>query len=226
MSAFVLLSDAGLLRTQISPERLRRGNDMSKRTVSFFVRLIAAVIFMLCLTQIAAGQTNRQPEDKEALQALLTEVRMLRQALQTLQRMSIDTYRSQLLVDRIRVNREDVRRLTASLNETRDLIGKTQTTIPQFTDRQKLLETQVQLELDQGKRAQLEFEVKRTKEAIEMYKAQLGPLREREEQLSAQLNSEKSKLDELENRLDLLERGIESDRQRFENDRTVQEKKP
>jgi hypothetical protein len=55
---------------------------MSKRTVSFFVRLIATVIFMLCLTQIAAGQTNQQPEDKEALQALLTEVRMLRQALQ------------------------------------------------------------------------------------------------------------------------------------------------
>ena len=199
---------------------------MSKRRVSFFVRLIAAVIFMLCLTQIAAGQTNQQPEDKETLKALLTEVRMLRQALQTLQRMSIDTYRSQLLVDRVRVNREDVRRLTASLNETRDLIGKTQSTIPQFIDRQKLLESRVQLEVDQGKRAELEFEVKRTKDSVEMYKSQLEPLKEREQQLSAQLNSEKSKLDELENRLDLLDRGIESDRQRFENDRTLQEKKP
>ena len=199
---------------------------MSKRTISFFVRLSAAVIFMLCVTPIAFGQTNQQPEDKETLRALLTEVRILRQALQTLQRMSIDTYRSQLLVDRIRVNREDVRRLTASLNETRDLIGKTQTTIPQFIDRQKLLETQVQLEIDQGKRAQLEFEVRRTKEAVEMYKAQLDPLKEREQQLSAQLNSEKTRLDELENRLDLLERGIDNDRQRLEVDKTPPERKP
>jgi hypothetical protein len=140
--------------------------------------------------------------------------------------MSIDTYRSQLLVDRIRVNREDVRRLTTSLNETRDLLAKTQTAIPQFIDRQKLLESQVQLEIDQSKRAQLEFEVKRTKEGIEIYKTQVGSLREREEQLSAQLNSEKTKLDELENRLDLLERAIENDRQRFENDKIVEERKP
>lgn len=199
---------------------------MSKRTVSSFVRLIAAVIFMLGLTQMTAGQTNQQPGEKETLQALLTEVRMLRQALQSFQRMSIDTYRSQILVDRIRVNREDVRRLTASLNETRDLIGKTQNTIPQFIDRQKLLESRVQLEIDQGKRAELEFEAKRTKDSVEMYKSQLEPLKEREQQLSAQLNSERSKLDELENRLDLLERAIENDRQRLEVDKTVQERKP
>lgn len=199
---------------------------MSKRTGSFFVRLIAAVFFMVCLTQMTVGQTNQQLEDKETLKSLLTEVRMLRQALQTLQRMSVDTYRSQLLVDRIRVNREDVRRLTTSLNETRDLIGKTQSTIPQFIDRQKLLESRVQLEIDPGKRAELEFEVKRTKDSVEMYKSQLEPLKEREQQLSAQLNSEKTKLDELENRLDLIERGIENDRQRLENDKTAPERKP
>jgi hypothetical protein len=225
LSAVVLLNETDPTR-ESSPEGLRRENDMSKRAGSFFVRLIAAAIFVLFVAQISAGQTNQQAEDKETLQALLTEVRMLRLALQTLQRMSIDTYRSQLLVDRIRVNREDVRRLTASLNETRDLFGKTQTTIPQFIDRQKLLESQVQLEVDPGKRAQLEFEVKRTKEGIEMYKSQLDQLRQREEQLTAQLNSEKSKLDELENRLDLLERGIENDRQRFENDKTGPERKP
>ena len=199
---------------------------MRKRTVSSFVRLIAAVIFMLCLMQMTAGQTNQQPGDKETLQALLTEVRLLRQALQSLQRMSIDTYRSQILVDRIRVNREDVRRLTTSLNETRDLLARTQTTIPQFIDRQKLLESQVQLEIDQNKRAQLEFELRRTKEGIEMYKSQLDPLRQREEQLSAQLNSEKSRLDELENRLNLLERAIENDRQGLEAEKSTATKTP
>jgi predicted nucleic acid-binding Zn-ribbon protein len=131
--------------------------------------------------------------------------------------MNLDSYRSQLLVDRIRVNREDVRRLTSSLNETRDTLAKTQNTIPQFVDRLKLLENQVLLEADQQRRANLEFEVRRTKEGIEMYKSQIEPLKEREQQLSADLNTEKSKLQELESRLDLLERGIENDRQKLED---------
>lgn len=95
-----------------------------------FVILLAAGLYRPATAQ------PLKPSDDRTLQELLDEVRMLRQALQILQRMSVDTYRSQLLVDRIRVHREDIRRLAASLNETRDLIAKTQTTIPQFIDRQ------------------------------------------------------------------------------------------
>ena len=107
------------------------------------------------VVQGVKGQNNKPTQDKEAIQELLTEVRMLRQALQTLQRMSVDTYRSQLLVDRIRVNREDVRRLIASLNETRETLRRTQQTIPTFTEQVKMQETQVQLEVDPAKRAPL-----------------------------------------------------------------------
>lgn len=170
--------------------------------------------------QIAAGQPPKSREDK-TLQELLDEVRMLRQALQTLQRMSVDTYRSQLLVDRIRVNREDIRRLTASLNDTREVLIKTQNTIPQFIERQKLLENRLQVEVDQLKRAELEFEVKRTRESIENYKSQIEPLKDREQELTTQLNSEKAKLQELEDRLDLLERTIDADRRRLEPDKSA-----
>jgi chromosome segregation ATPase len=189
---------------------------MSKRRVSLCFRLILAALFSLSLAQIAAAQTTKKPDDSETLQALLTEVRSLRLALQTLQRMSLDTYRSQLLVDRIRLSHEDVRRLTTSLNEARDLIAKTQSAIPQSIDRQKLLEGQAQLEADQKERAQLEFEARRAKESAEMYKAQLGPLNERELQLTADLNIAKQKLEELENRLESLERAIDNDRQKLE----------
>jgi predicted nucleic acid-binding Zn-ribbon protein len=197
---------------------------MIERRVSVFLSLV--VISLGCLAPIAAGQDKKQLDDKETLQALLIEVRSLRQALETLQRMSLDTYRSQLLVDRIRVNREDVRRLTASLNETRDMLVKTQRTIPQFIDQQKLLENQAQVEVDQNKRGQLEFEARRTREAVEMYKSQIDPLKEREQQFSAELSSEKSKLDELESRLDLLERAIENDRQKLEGDKGAPLKTP
>lgn len=176
---------------------------------------------LILLTLVAVGtcwQVSAQVKqgDDKTLQELLDEVRQLRQALQTLQRMSVDTYRSQLLVDRVRVGHEDIRRLTASLNETRDLIAKTQITIPQAVERQKLLESQLQLEVDQGKRAELEFEIKRTKDAVEMYKSQIEPLKDRATQLANDLNAARSKVDELENRLDLLEQAIEADRQRLD----------
>jgi chromosome segregation ATPase len=190
---------------------------MRKRRLSFCFRLILAALFSFSLAQIAAAQVPKKPDDSETLQALLTEVRSLRLALQTLQRMSLDTYRSQLLVDRIRVSREDVRRLTSSLNEARDLIAKTQFAIPQSIDRQKLLEGQAQLEVDQKERAQLEFEARRAKDSIEMYKAQLDPLKEREQQLTADLNIAKSKLEELESRLETIERAIDNDRQKLED---------
>jgi chromosome segregation ATPase len=172
------------------------------------------------LVQGVKGQNNKTPEDKEAIQELLSEVRMLRQALQTLHRMNLDTYRSQLLSDRIRANREDVRGLTTALNETRDTLAKTQNAIPQFVDRLKLLENQVVLEVDQQKRADLEFEVKRTKDGIQMYKSQIEPLKEREQQLAADLNTEKSRLQ------DLLERGIENDRQKLDSDKPAAAKNP
>ena len=186
-----------------------------------------AVLFAgLALVPAVSGQNNKQTEDKEAVQELLAEVRMLRQALQTLHRMNLDTYRSQLLSDRIRANREDIRRLASSLNETSETLAKTQNTIPQFVDRLKLLENQVLLEVDQQKRANLEFEVRRTKEGIERYKSQIEPMKEREQQLTADLNAEKAKLRELESRLDLLERSIENDRQRLEPDKPASVKSP
>ena len=189
---------------------------------------LAGIILLagFSLVQGVKGQNNKPSEDKEAMQELLSEVRMLRQALQTIHRMNLDTYRSQLLSDRIRANREDVRGLTTALSETRDTLAKTQNTIPQFVDRLKLLESQAVVEADQQKRADLEFEVKRTKDGIEMYKSQIEPLKEREQQLAADLNTQKSRLQELESRLDLLERGIENDRQKLEQDKPAAAKKP
>ena len=199
---------------------------MSERKASRLFKLIAAAFFVVCVAQLATGQSNKPPDDKETLQALLNEVSLLRQALQTLQRMSLDTYRSQLLVDRIRVNREDIRRLTAALNEARDMITRTQRAIPNTIDQQKLLENQIPLEVDSNKRAQLEFELKRARDAVEMYKSQLEPLKEREQGLATELRADQTKLDELEGRLDLLERAIESDREKLESDRPPPAKKP
>ncbi len=88
------------------------------------------------------------------------------------------------------------------------------------------MEGHLQVEVDQQRRANLEFEVKQTKEGVERYKNQIEPLKEKEQQLSAELNAEKAKLQELESRLDLLERGIENDRQKLEQGKPAAAKTP
>jgi len=112
------------------------------------------LLFFMGATQSVFAQAKADADEKETMQALLVEVRILRQALQTVQRLNIDTYRSQLLVDRIRLSREEIRRLTTSLNEARETLRRTQQTIPTFTEQVKMQETQVQLEVDQLKRSQ------------------------------------------------------------------------
>ena len=192
---------------------------MTKHKAGYLLKVFGAVFFTLCLAQSAAGQNNKQPDDKQVLQALLTEVTLLRQALQTLQGMSLDTYRSQLMVDRIRANQEDVRHLATSLNETRDTLAKIQTTIPRNIDDQKMLDGQIQTEVDPNKRAILELELKRSKDAVESYKSQAERLREREQELSSALRNAQTKLDDLENRLNLLEREMDNDREKLERDK-------
>jgi len=169
----------------------------------------------LGMTQAAAAQTNKPSDEKEALQALLTEVTMLRQAMQGLQRMTLDTYRSQLMVDRVRMQKEDVRRLSAALDGIRDDIVGVGRAIPNSIDEQKLLEIAIPQTTDPVKRAQFEFELKRSKDGVEMYKVQLERQRDREQEIAAQLQVSKAKLDELEGRLDSIERSIEANREKL-----------
>jgi chromosome segregation ATPase len=199
---------------------------MNKRKGVNLIKAAGVVCFILGLAQIGSAQNSRQPEDREALQQLLVEVRMLRESMQILQRMSVDTYRSHLLVDRIRVIREDVRRLTTSINETRDTIARTRAAIPHSLSDQNLLEDQIKLEVNWSKRAVLEMELKKSKDAVEMYSSQADRLSLREQEMSSELRTEQTKLDDLEARLNSLERAMDTDRERLEPDKPAPVRKP
>jgi chromosome segregation ATPase len=194
---------------------------MNKRRFGAFGRLVGVALFSLILTPLVAAQAAKPIENSDTMKELLGEVRSLRQALQTLQRMSVDTYRTQLMVDRIRISREDVRRLKDTLNDTRDTIIRTQRAIPNNLEEQKALEAMISVETDLAKKTQLEFELKRSKGAVEMYKSQVETLKQREEDLTAELRTEQAKLDELENRLNSLEQTIENDRQKLDKDKAA-----
>ena len=199
---------------------------MKVRKSACILRAVGCLVFGVCVSSLVVAQDAKPSDSKDTVQQLLAEVRMLRQALEAVQRINVDTYRSQLLVDRVRASREEVRRLNVSLNDAREMLRRTQQTIPTLTEQVKMQETQVQLEVDQSKRAQWEFDLKRSKEALENYNSQIEPLKEREQQLQVDLNKEKAQLEELEGRLDSLERAIENDRQKLENDKPASAKAP
>lgn len=192
---------------------------MNNRRFGPLVRLVGVAIFSLTLAPLVAAQAAKPVENADTMKELLGEVRSLRQALQALQRMSVDTYRTQLMVDRIRISREDVRRLKDALDEARDRIIRTQQAIPNNLEEQKALEATISVETDLSKKTQLEFELKRSKSAVDMYKSQLETLKQREDDLTAELRTEQAKLEELENRLNSLEQAIENDRQKLDKDK-------
>jgi chromosome segregation ATPase len=191
---------------------------MKMRRSGYILRMVGCLVFGFWVSSLAVAQDAKPADSKDTIQQLLAEVRMLRQALEAVQRINVDTYRSQLLVDRVRASREEIRRLNDSLNDARVMLRRTQQTIPNFTEQVKLQETQLQLEVDPLKRAQWEFELKRSKEALENYKSQIEPMKEREQQLQTDLNKEKAQLEELDGRLNILERSIENERQKLDKD--------
>lgn len=194
---------------------------MHLRKASFLCWSIT--LFFFCLGTGSAQAQTKQPDDDQTIQSLLNEVRLLRR---TLQQTGLNAHRSQIIIERMRAHADQVVRLTRSLVEARNDVEKVEATIPYFMEQAKLMEGQIEREMDVTKRAQLEFEVREKKRAVERYKTGLERQRAREQQVSMQLAAEQAKLADLENRLDVLEREIENEveRQRTE-DRSHQGRK-
>jgi predicted nucleic acid-binding Zn-ribbon protein len=166
------------------------------------------LVASLCFINGASAQSETKSDADPTIKSLLNEVRLLRQ---TLQNTGLNAYRSQILLERIKINNEQIVRLSSALGDTRATLEKTESTIPRMGEQVKLLETMVESEMDAVKRAQLDFEIKDIKRSVEVYKGQVGQLKEREQEQAAQLRMEQSKLAELERRLENLENQIENE---------------
>ena len=168
------------------------------------------VILLLCLSCFlfrgeARAQSLKQNSDEQITKALLEEVRLLRQ---TLQRLNLNAYRSQIIVERIRAQNDRVARLSRSLEDTRDELADVQVMTNQFSERAKAIEKQLQEESDEKRRAPIESEYREMKYLLDINRQKEQRLRERETRLSEQVRVEQAKLDDFEGRLDALEREI------------------
>jgi peptidoglycan hydrolase CwlO-like protein len=189
-------------------------NSLKKFTFALFV-----MFAMLGFVEQTPGQSlpTKPADDDQTIKSLLNEVRLLRQ---TLQNTGLNAYRSQILLERIKISNEQVLRLARALTEVREELEKTENTIPRMGEQQKMLESLVDAETDPVKRARMEFEIKDMKRMVERYKGGLEKLKDREQQQAAQLREEQNKLNELETRLQRLEDQIENEIQKLKGEPT------
>jgi len=125
----------------------------------------------------------------------LSEVRQLRVEVQ---RLKASAYQTQVVIERLRLQQEQVARLTREIGEVREKIGETKSRQVKMNGMFEDVEKQVQ----SGVISQ--SELKRISGEIEELKQREQRLTEQESQLSIELDAERVKLITLNRRLDEL----------------------
>jgi hypothetical protein len=168
----------------------------------------AAFNFITLSTALAQpGKSNETTTgDGPTVQALLSEVHLLRLALQ---HVHSTASRVQILVERICLQQERVDRLARDFEEVRNLIADIKLHQTRNAEIIREMETQIRNEGFPARRAELERQLRFLKMEIEPLNLREQRQREREIQLAGQWQIEQAKLAALNDRLDALEREAE-----------------
>jgi chromosome segregation ATPase len=175
---------------------------------------IICLLFMttLVFTSFGGPQTatnnnakTAQGENEPTMQALLNEVRQLRLAIQ---RANLSAYHAQLIIERMRSQRQQVDRLTERLRDTRDRIANMKMAQIDLQGELKRIEGRLSRNNRQSDPVEDENqEIVKTRLAA-LVKEETR-LQEVESQLTAQLQIEQAKLAELNDQMDALQRELE-----------------
>lgn len=144
-------------------------------------------------------------EDQSMMRALLEEVRLLRQEMH---RANLQLYQTQVILARLRIQQEHVDRLSRQLDVTRNELETLKQAVTQLTERLKDAEEKMNSDPDEDTRTQARLVVKDLQLELKLQREREQAKRESENQLTAQLQVEQSKLTELNERLDVLEREV------------------
>jgi len=165
------------------------------------IRTLLCVIGLYLFTpqhsyaQSGATSTLNKSNQERIVQEILSEVRQLRVEVQ---RLKASAYQTQVVIERLRLQQEQVARLTREIGEVREKIGETKSRQVKMNGMFEDVEKQVQ----SGVISQ--SELKRISGEIEELKQREQRLTEQESQLSIELDAERVKLITLNRRLDEL----------------------
>jgi chromosome segregation ATPase len=164
------------------------------------------VLGLLLFPTACFGQTA--PGDSQTLQALLSEVRQLRQDLQTT---TIAAQRAQILMYRLQGQEADVARASQRLDEAREKLARIQ-------DERKHVASDVKQQEDfvsntgnpPAQRKEVEAVLPRLKTRLESLENEEQQRQTREIEAEQQLRAEEVRLSDLRDQLDRIDKALEN----------------
>ncbi len=162
------------------------------------------VLGLLLISPAGFGQTP--PADSQTLQALLAEMRQLRQELRTT---TVAAQRVQIFLYRLQIQEGAVERAQRRVDEARSTLSQTQLEMKMTAYTIKEIE-------DKVSNAQNSVERKRQEDLLAKFKAELESQQNSEQQSQAReseaeqdLKTEQAKLNALQDQLDRLDKSLE-----------------
>src|SRR5215468_4110069 len=145
--------------------------------------------------QSGATSALNKSNQEQIVQEILSEVRQLRVEVQ---RLKASAYQTQVTIERLRLQQDQVARLTREVGEIREKISETKARQVKMSGTLEETEKQVEIGLIS------QSEVKKISGEIEELKQREQRLTEQESQLSIELDAERVKLITLNKQLDEL----------------------
>lgn len=171
---------------------------------------VLGFIFFGAAQQVPKPVTPQQmaaTNEAATLQALLKEVQQIRVSIP---RANLNTFHADITLNRIRMQKELVDKLTTRLEETKALIKKLHEESQENILIRRTLEQRLQNTYDPVQRAGLEYAIEQLKFKTNTASLNIQELNNQIYKLTNQINLEQHRMDELNNRLDQVLRTIEA----------------
>lgn len=184
--------------------------------VTLFLSCVLCISFAVSANcqQPSKGKPN-EPDEKQLLRELLSEVRQMRSLLQ---RANLTIYRAQILMERIRAQQTRVDRLMRQLEDARNELAGIKLSQIQLNGQIKDLEDQIKIETNTEARDKEEAEYKELKRALEQQQQREGQLSEQRDYLSGELQVAQVKLDSLNTDLADIEKTLQQQSLKVNNE--------
>lgn len=171
------------------------------------VLLILLSLFPATLPALAQST----PSDSRTLEAILEEIHKLRQDLETT---TAAAQRAQILLYRVRLQMDTVERLNQRLEQAHTRVTQVKNEQDHFLQQKKFFEDQLESTQDLANRKNIEVQLAGVQSFLERTKDNQPDAEAKEAAVSNELRTEQSKLDDLEEQLDRLDKKLEAELQR------------
>jgi hypothetical protein len=160
---------------------------MKRQNIWMLLCIIGFYLFMSqqSYAQSATRSAQNKPSQEQIVQEILSEVRQLRAEVR---RLRASSYQTQVLIGQLRLQQEQVTRLTREIGEVRERISETKIGLVKLNGRLEETEKKINVGLIPPS------ELQRINAEIEGLNQREQRLTEQESQLSAELNAERVKL--------------------------------